>query len=238
MTALLTPTKDLRFDISLYTVPEAAWFLGVGRGTLADWAHGYRKERSGAAAVVGGPIITAFRAERRAPSIPFVGLAEGLVVAAFRRAGVSLQHIRKAVAALEREIGLEHALASEKLFTDGASVLYDYAERHRDEREALTHVVTQQRVFTKVVEDYLQRITYGSDGYPTMLFSPVTERPIVAADPTCSFGQPMFVTSGARVEDVLDRWQAGEPLAAVAADFGVPLDDVEDVLRASRAAVV
>ncbi len=33
------------------------------------------------------------------------------------------------------------------------------------------------------------------------------------------------------VEDVLDRWKAGDPLAEVAEDFGVPLEDVEDILR-------
>jgi hypothetical protein len=40
------------------------------------------------------------RADRKHPSVPFIGLAEGLAVAAFRRSGVSLQHIRKAVVAL------------------------------------------------------------------------------------------------------------------------------------------
>ena len=48
------------------------------------------------------PIVTSVERPRNFPSIPFVGLAEGMVLAAFRRAGVSLQHIRKAVDVLER----------------------------------------------------------------------------------------------------------------------------------------
>jgi uncharacterized protein (DUF433 family) len=219
-----------RFEIPLYTVAEAARFLGVPPTSLGNWARGYRVTFRSRKPVVGRPIVTSFEAGRNHPSIPFVGLAEGFVVLAFRRAGVSLQHIRKAVAVLEREVGIEHALASHSLFTDGASVLYDYAENEHDE-ELLTHVVTQQRVLADVVRDDLRLITYGSDGWPEKVVSPATARPVVVADPARSFGQPIFIRGGVRVEDVLDRWRAGESLAEVAEDFGVPPEDVEDILR-------
>lgn len=73
---------------------------------------------------------------RRGPRrvIPFIGLAEGLVLAAFRQAGVPLQRIRPAIAQLPQEPGLRHALASKSLDTDGAEVLYDYAEHAGDTR--------------------------------------------------------------------------------------------------------
>lgn len=219
-----------RFDIPLYTVAEAARFLGVPPTSFGNWARGYRVTFRSRKPVVGRPIVTSFEAARHYPSIPFVGLAEGFVVLAFRKAGVSLQHIRKAVAVLEREVGIEHALASQRLFTDGASVLYDYAEDEHDE-ELLTHVVTQQRVLADVIREYLRLITYGSDGWPEKLVSPATSRPVVVADPERSFGQPIFIRGGVRVEDVFDRWRAGESLAEVAEDFGVPPEDVEDILR-------
>ncbi|HEX4467357.1 MAG TPA: DUF433 domain-containing protein [Solirubrobacteraceae bacterium] len=63
------------------------------------------------------------------------------------------------------------------------------------------------------------------------LVSPATTRPVVIVDPDRSFGQPIFIRGGVRVEDVLDRWRAGESLAEVADDFAVPSGDVEDVLR-------
>lgn len=113
-------------------------------------------------------------------------------------------------------------------------MLFDYAERSDDaELSVLTVVVSQQRVFAEVVRDYLRRITYGPDGWPIGLISPATAGDVVAVEPTRAFGQPFFVRSAARVEDVLDRFRAGEALTAVAADFGVPTEDLEDVLRAS-----
>lgn len=224
-------TRDSRFTVPLYTVPEAARFLGVPTTTFANWARGYRVHPPGRKPVIGRPIVTALDGKGLWPSIPFVGLAEGLVVAAFRRSAVSLQHIRRAIDVLEREIGIEHALASRKLYSDGASVLYDYAE-HAGEEELLTHVVTQQRVFADAVKEYLQLITYDRGGWAARLVSPVTSRPVIAVDPERSFGQPIFIRGGIRVEDVLDRIRADEPPSAVATDFGVPLEDVEAVVSA------
>lgn len=223
---------DIRFSVPLYTVAEAARFLGVAPSTFGTWAHGYRRNFPGRKRVVAGPILTSLGSARNEASIPFVGLAEGMVVAAFRRAGVSMQHLRKAVAILEREIGFAHALASKRLYTDGARLLFDYAEREGDaDLAGLTVVVSQQKVFAEVVEDYLTRIEYGSDGWAELLVSPATPNRTILVDPERSFGQPIFAHGAVRVEDVLDRWRAGESIAHVAEDFGVPAEDVEDYLR-------
>jgi len=224
--------QDGRFTTPLYTVAEAARFLGVPTSTFSTWSKGYVRRPPGRPAVTGERILSSVDAARNFPTIPFVGLAEGMVLAAFRRGGVSLQHIRKAVLILEREIGVEHALASRRLYTDGAVILFDYADAARDEELAgLTEVVSRQRVFAPAVEEYLKRIEYGRDGWAAKLVSPATPRPIVVVDPARGFGQPIFIHGAGRVEDVIDRWRAGDPLADVAEDFGVPTEDVEDILR-------
>lgn len=50
-------------------------------------------------------------------------------------------------------------------------------------------------------------------------------------DPERAFGQPIFEKGAVRVEDVLDRFGAGDSLDDVAHDFGVPIEDVEEVIR-------
>lgn len=228
-----TTKDDVRFDVPLYTVAEAARFLGVPPTTFSNWARGYTATFSNRKPVVGEPIVTAVSADRNYPRVPFVGLAEGMVIAAFRRAGVSLQHIRKAVAVIQAELGLDHALASSRLYTDGAVILYAYAEQEDEELAGLTEVVSRQQVFSAVVAEYLSRIAYGADGWAATLVSPATARPVVTVDPARSFGQPIFIRGAGRVEDVIDRWRGGDALADVAEDFGVPLEDVEDALRVS-----
>jgi hypothetical protein len=54
--------------------------------------------------------------------MPFIGLAEAYALAAFRHAGVPMQRIRPAIDVLARELGVEYALASRRLYTDGAEV--------------------------------------------------------------------------------------------------------------------
>lgn len=229
-----TDTQDMRFAAPLYTFAEAARFLGVPTSTFGTWAKGYVRRPPGRPPVHGAPILTSMDAPRNFPSIPFIGLAEGMVLAALRRGGVSLQHIRKAVSILDDEIGIEHALASQRVFTDGAVILFDYADAEQDDELAgLTEVVSRQRVFAPVVREYLQRIEYGKDGWAEQLVSPTTRDRIVVVDPTRAFGQPIFVHGAAPVESVVSRWKAGEPLEDVARDFGVPPADVEDYLRAA-----
>jgi uncharacterized protein (DUF433 family) len=225
-------TTPERFDTPIYTVAEAARFVGVPTSTFSTWAKGYDRRPPGRRAVHGEPIVTGVEAPHGYACIPFIGLAEAMVLAAFRKAGVSLQHIRRAVAIIEGEIGLAHALASKRLYADGAVILYDYAEsRHDADLTGLTEVVSRQHVFAPVIQDYLQRIEYGRDDWAVRVVSPATTRPVVVADPKRSFGQPIFIHGAARVEDVLDRWRAGDALGDVAQDFGVPREDVEDILR-------
>jgi uncharacterized protein (DUF433 family) len=207
---------------------EAVGYLGIPRSTLQHWA------RDGD----GEPLITTFEASGREATVPFIGFAEAYVLSAFRKAGVPIQRIRPAIEALTSTIGVEHALASQKLYTDGAEVLFDYATKRReDELLELTVVRTGQRQFTEVVRDYLKRIKYGNDGWAEQVRLPIYEHVDVVVDPQRAFGLPNVVHGGARVEDLVDRFQAGDSIADIANDFGVATDEVEDVIRvATRAA--
>jgi len=226
---------DDRFAVPLYTVAEAARHLGVPTSTFTTWAHGYLRHPAGRRPVVGQPIVTTV-GDSRSAVVPFVGLAEGLVLAAFRRAGVPLQRIRPAIERLQDELGFAHALASRSLYTDGAEVLYDYAEQAADSPEArsareLVVVRYGQRVFADVIDAYLRRVDFASDGYARLIRLPEYAAGEVVVDARRCFGQPIFSRGGARVEDVLARFQAGEPLSAVSDEFGVPVEDLEDALR-------
>jgi uncharacterized protein (DUF433 family) len=168
--------------------------------------------------------------------VPFIGLAEAYALAAFRSAGVPMQRIRPAIGALDGELGLEHALASRRLYTDGAEVLYDYAEHAGDTPEGesareLVVVRNNQRVFSEIVEHYLRRIDFAPDGYAQLIRLPQYRVAEVTVDPDHAFGRPRFAHGGASVDDVIDLFRAGEPVDAVAGEFGLSRDEVEDAIR-------
>lgn len=223
---------DSRFTMPLYTLAEAARALNVPSATFQTWARGYTRRRSSGAEVSGVAIISDLHADRGGPTIPFIGLAEGFVLAAIRKQGVPLQRIRPAIAALQAELGLEHALASRRLYTDGAEILFDYAESTGDDAARDLVVVRHgQRVFTDVVNDYLKRISFADDGFAGRLHLPQYRFARVIVDPRFSFGQPSFASGRASLSDVLSRFWAGESLTDLAEDFGVPESDLEDVVR-------
>jgi uncharacterized protein (DUF433 family) len=221
-------TDALRFNKPLYTVTEAAAYLGVPHSTFDTWVRGYIRRPAGRRPVQGEPLLTSVA--EQGLRIPFIGLAEGMVLAAFRETGLPLQRIRPALERLRSENELEHALASDHLYTDGAEVLYDYARAHGDKQlRLLTVVRSGQRVFHDVIDRYLKRISYEG-GWAARLVLPITEEPLMVADPERAFGQPIFIRGGARLADVRGRIRAGEDEAAVAQDFGVPLADIQAAL--------
>jgi uncharacterized protein (DUF433 family) len=220
----------------LYSVAEAARYLDVPDSTFRSWTHGYHRRSSGRPDVSGEPILTAVpKTGNQGPVIPFIGLAEGLVLTALRRSGVTLQRIRPALSHLATDFGLDHALASRRLYTDGAEVLFDYADDEDPDTaravRSLVVVRNGQRVFNDVVEAYLKRVEYGPDGYPQLIELPAYAIAKVVVDPGRGFGQPVFRRGGARLEDALAMFRAGESLETVAEEYGIPLDQLEDVVR-------
>lgn len=224
MTTLQTtvplPIGDRRMTVPLFTLHECATYLHTPLSTLHAWA----RPKDGA------PLVTVLPSAGRQATVPFVGFAEAFVLGALRQAGVPMQRIRPAVKRLNDEIGLDHALASRRVYTDGAELIFDYASSSDDEA-LLTVVRTGQEHLADVIRGYLKRITYGDDGWAARLRLPAYTRAEVTVDPTEAFGQPVVVHGGARVEDLVDRFKAGDGFAEIAADFDVPSAEVEDVIR-------
>ena len=104
---LRTPDKA-RFEVPLYTVADAARIVAVPASTLAAWAKGYVRRSLVRPDVTGDPIVTWLPSARpQEPSIPFVGPAEALVLAAVRRSGVAAQLGGELDAAVAVDNGVE-----------------------------------------------------------------------------------------------------------------------------------
>jgi len=232
----MTTLRDIRFETPLYTIGEAASIVGVPAATLATWARGYERRFPSGRVVKGSPIVTDDgRAARAEPTMPFVGLAEAAFLAAIRRTRVPMQRIRPALEVLQRKLGVEHALASERLLTDGAELLWNYAREIRDEDgsyllDDVVVVRSNQGVFAPVIADYLHTVTWDG-GYARALRLTKYRHIDVVVDPEIAFGSPVIAISGTRVSDILERYVGGDSISVVAREFGATPDEVEDLLR-------
>jgi uncharacterized protein (DUF433 family) len=120
--------------------------------------------------------------------------------------------------------------ASQRVYTDGAELIFDYAIQSDDEA-LLTVVRTGQQHFAQIIRDLPQTDHLRRRWLGRAVAVPAYTKAEVVVDPRQAFGQPLVVHGGARVEDLVDRFQAGDGFTEIAADFGVPAEEVEDVIR-------
>jgi len=229
---------DPHYATPLYYKAEAAHIIAVPTQTFRDWAVGYARKRLDGSQVVSAPIVTTLDPVRpRGVSVPFIGLAEAYIVAAFTKAGVPMRRIRPAVLWLQDHIGLPQALASQQLQTDGAEVLWDFGRQSGDPADqdmvdGLVVVRSGQQVFRPVVRDYLTRVTYES-GWTRKILLPQYGSVDVVVDPWLNGGQPTVAGRGIRVTDIVSRLNAREPVREVAGDYGLTVREVEEISRAA-----
>jgi uncharacterized protein (DUF433 family) len=229
---------DPHYTTPLYRKAEAARIIAVPAQTFRNWAAGYARKRLDGSQVVSAPIVTTLEPVRpRGVSVPFIGLAEAYIVAAFTKAGLPIQRIRPAVLWLQDHIGLPQALASQRLATDGAEVLWDFGRQSvdpadQDMVEGLVVVRSGQQVFRPVVRDYLTHVTY-ENGWTRSIQLPQYGSVDVVVDPWLNGGQPTVAGRGIRVIDIVNRLNAPEPAEDVAEDYDLTVREVEEIRRAA-----
>lgn len=224
----IAAVDDVRFDLGLYTLPEAARLASVPPRTLTNWVRGYRYPVDGRMASA-RPVI-------RPPgrdALSFVNLMEALALAGYREAGVPMQRVRKALDFAARIMEHPHILASERLLTDGKELFWEYQERSRGAELDLVNLSRQgQKVFPEAVMRYLRQVEWGADRFATRWWPGVERgRGNVVVDPRRAFGAPVIAGTGIRTEDLFSRFRAGEPIEELVHDYGVNLGDVEAAIR-------
>lgn len=225
-----------RLSQPLYTLAEAASMLGTPKSTLGAWARGYDyPTRTGEIRHSSALVTETGKGRRGYPTLPFVGFAEATLLAAIRSTGVPMQRIRPALDRLREELGVEHALASQRLHTDGTELLLEMANAATPDSEPEYMVVrNNQGVLAEAIKDHLRHITFGESGYAEVIRLPRFGTADVIVDPRLGFGRPVFEHTGVAIEAVLDRFDAGESIISLADDFAVEPATIEQLIRASR----
>jgi uncharacterized protein (DUF433 family) len=212
-------TSDPRFTVPLYTAAGAAAHLNIGDATLKRWANR-------------DTLITCLPAAgSKAPRLPFIALVEAQFYRELRRAGLSMQAITTGMKSVRQVLG-ERMFTQGSIATDGTDILMNLADqgdpdwaRARDRQPGLPGIINIG----------LRPITWDADGLPARLKLTAYHPAPVIADPAYAFGQPIIETSGARIEDILALFKAGEKLNTVAAEMRITPTDVEAIVRTQLA---
>lgn len=224
---------DLR-DQPAYGVSEAARYVRLPAATLRTWMVGRDYPKAGSQATF-HPLI---RPARRQPlQLSFYNLVEAHVLRALRTEhGVALAELRKAITFAEKKLGLHRLLLSPELRTHAGQVFLDrYVE-------LINLGASGQLAMRRMFENHLQRVEWDRWSFPVRLY-PYTDGSsahdgarAIAIDPAVAFGRPIVQRAGISTAAIADRLDAGESVEALAEDYDLSRDEIEQAVLYARAA--
>jgi uncharacterized protein (DUF433 family) len=204
-----------RMFLPNYHVGEAARYAQISPQTVAAW---HRIEHP-----------TLSHKERRV-SLSYMQLIEVAVVAAFRKAGISLKRIRDARHYVRQQLKTEYPFAQYKFKTEGKHLLIDYQEIE-GERGSGKHIVADQGgqlEWNEIIGPLLKEFEYEHEGIVIRWHVAGPSSPVVI-DPRLSFGAP--TVRGTPTWVIGGRWNAGESVSDIAEDFGLEKTAVKKALE-------
>lgn len=220
--------SDIR-EAPAYTFAEASRYLQLPAPTVRVWVVGLDSARQRFR-----PLIR--RPDPRDKRISFNNLVEIHVLRALRtRQAISMPDVRSALHFAEEQCGIDRLLIHKDLMAGAGQVFLDKYT------ELLSLSKGGQLVLRAALHAHLERVVYDPDGIPIRLYpwSPIPSeapRRSVVLDPRVGFGRP--VTEHRRISTAVlaSRFDAGEPVEGLAADYGLTADEVEDAIQFERAA--
>lgn len=207
-----------RMFLPSYQVGEVAEYAQISTQTVVAWhkieAALFPKRADGAA-------------------LSYMQLIEVAVVAAFRKAGVTLPRIRAAREYARRTLKSEYPFA-EYRFKQQAKHIYLDSEELGDLKPNTVVTADQDgQLAWESVIGRLEEFEYEKEGIVLTWHVAGRKSPIII-DPRFSFGAP--TVHGTPTWVILGRWNAGESDSDIAEDFGLKKEEVKEALRFEKVA--
>jgi uncharacterized protein (DUF433 family) len=206
----------------VYTIPEAATLTRLTVARVREWFRGGPGSRSSA------PVFQSdYPSNGNEPSISFLDLIEVFITGRLRGVGMSLKHIRKIYARLEREYG-KHPLGTRQLFASEVDKKKIFTRVLDDtESRSVSEAFTNQPDFEQAIGSFLREIDYDE---ATGLAKRWHIARMVVLDPAVSFGKPTIESVGITTRVLADSYFANDQNAKAVSDW---YEIEEDCVRAA-----
>jgi len=207
--AVLTDT-DIRVSSPIASRTMTAALADVKGARLTRWSHA---PQTGARPLV----HTVTRTGKF--TVPLVGIAEAVSVAALVDAGLSLHKVRQATEFVRDHFSDEYALASPSLFTDGVELFIKDHEGFYRERD-------RQGTITAVARRFLRPLRVDRDGVVEAVTVDKFGNVDVTVDPRFNAGAMSFTESRLPVFVVAEAIGDGADDREVAEEYRISIDAV------------
>jgi uncharacterized protein (DUF433 family)/DNA-binding transcriptional MerR regulator len=213
-------------NTGLYSVSEAARLTRVSAGKIRRWIKGYYFHRGESLRHSDAVWQADIKPLDDKLALSFRDLLELRFVDAFIKAGVSWTTMRRAHAKAQEELRTTHPFCSKRIATDGKNILLKQAQEDSD--EALINLVTEQREFRRIVQNFLKELEFSGD---EIIWWPLGKDRQIVVDPRRNFGQPTVAKSGVPAITLSRSVKANSSVDMVARWYEVQRDEVRDAVE-------
>jgi uncharacterized protein (DUF433 family) len=215
-------------QLPAYSITDAARYLRIPAATLRSWVVGRSYPlQSGVGSFE--PLIRAADPDHR--RLSFENLIEAHVLRALRtQHRVDVRSVRPALEFAEQVLGIE------RLLLNNAPLLTLDGDVFIDRFGTLVNLSRAGQIaIREMLNDHLRRVERDDASIPIRLYpflptAGADERRSVVIDPRRAFGRPTLAGSGIRTQVIVDRINAGESVADLAEDYGLPQSQIQDAL--------
>jgi uncharacterized protein (DUF433 family) len=207
----------------LYTVKEAASYLGVDPATLGTWFFGRSYSTKSEGQKFWNRVIIPADPDLRLLS--FFNLAEAHILAATRyRHHVPFPSVRDAIANLQKDFpqNASHPLLSREFYTNGVHLFVKQIEGTID-------VSREQLSFKKIMNKFVRRVIRDKHNNPFKVFPLGENEPddkIISIVAGVSASRPIIEGTGVPALAIWRRNKAGEDPKFLAKDYRIPLPKI------------
>ena len=233
MTSAAKRLLELR-DQPAYHLTDAASYVRLPVATLRSWVS-ERSYATSAGRRRAQPLIVPADPTQRILS--FNNLVEAHILRAFRRThNLQMSEVRKALTYASQHLGMPRLLLSRKLLTDGVHLFVE-------QLDGLVNVSASGQIYWRtMLESQLRQVAWDESDLAYRLYPEIAGiassagRPLVAIDPTLSFGRAFIVSREIATHAIVQRIDGGESAASLADDYGLTVAEVNAAVVFERQA--
>lgn len=208
-------------EVPLYSLSEAAVYLGIAETTLRSWING-RTYPSSTGPRFFKPLIDAADPARH--RLSFANLAEAHVLQATRDREIPMPKVRSAIDYVAARIASPHPLISADFHHFGKDLFLKQLEG-----DPINASRGDQLGIREILDLVLERLERDKSGYPVRIFPMRTNHLVL--DVNVAAGQPVVRGTRIPARVLWSRRVAGDSIEELATDYGINVSDVEEAFK-------
>jgi len=222
----MTTQLNTLYEKPAYGAVEAAIYLRVPVTTLRYWLTGFGKR---------DPIIEPV--ETAPARLSFMNLLECHALAGMRKTyDLKLPKVRKALQKVSEQSPKPHPLVNQVFLTDRKDLFI----------EQLGRIINVSKFSEQLNLDFfhihLERVVTDPKGlfrfFPFVREPRASEPKLIEINPAVGFGKPVIAGTGISTAIIASRFNAREPVVALAEEYGCTQEQIEEAIRWERPVVL